>query len=159
MFFAVDRSSTAPWQMNFYQDLELDRSWQIIWSIELRFLFKVRAHIKFHFSFLSLSIENLFSHPKHFSLTQISLPTSFLAYIKIKTLGKFSNLLSFHAFMHFRPRFWGFSKFLGGFWVFREIFGLGFVNLLLYVHALHSHCILTMFHAYRYVFGYWNVCW
>ena len=49
-------------------------------------------------------------------------------------------------------RFWGFSKNLGGFLVFPEIFGLGFVKLSLYAHALHSHCILTMFHAFRCVF-------
>ena len=35
-----------------------------------------------------------------------------------------------------------------GFWDFCEIFGLGGVVLLLYAHALHSHCIITMFHAF-----------
>ena len=35
-----------------------------------------------------------------------------------------------------------------GFWGFCEIFGLGGVVLLLYAHALHSYCIITMFHAF-----------
>ena len=41
------------------------------------------------------------------------------------------------------------------FWVFEifcEIFGLGVFVLILYAHALHSHCILTMFHVFRCVF-------
>ena len=37
-----------------------------------------------------------------------------------------------------------------GFWVFFrcEYYGLGYVNLILYDHALHPQCIITMFHAY-----------
>ena len=29
-----------------------------------------------------------------------------------------------------------------------ENFGLGYVVLMLYAHALHSHCIITMVHAF-----------
>ena len=35
-----------------------------------------------------------------------------------------------------------------------EIFGLGFVYLMIYHHALHFICILTMFHAFRCAFNY-----
>ena len=35
---------------------------------------------------------------------------------------------------------------------FCEIVGLGIFDLILYAHVLHSHCILTMFHAFRCVF-------
>ena len=97
----------------------------------------------------SLLIKYLLSHLKHPFLTQISLPTSFLAYFNFKTLGKCSNLLSFHAFMHFRPRFWFF-------WDICEIFGLGFVIFMIYDHALYSIRILTMFHTFRCVLDY---CW
>ena len=45
-----------------------------------------------------------------------------------------------------------------GFSVFLEIFGLGFVNLIIYDHALHPCCILTMFHAFRCVFDYVEMC-
>ena len=41
------------------------------------------------------------------------------------------------------------------FWVFEifyEIVGLGVFVLILYAYALHSHCILTMFNAFRCVF-------
>ena len=56
---------------------------------------------------------------------------------------------AFHAldlgflFLFFLAIFWGF-------WVFFrcEYYGLGYVNLILYDHALHPQCIITMFHAY-----------
>ena len=117
-------------------------------------MLSVKTVSYFHFS---LSIDFLLSHPKHFFFTQISLPTSFLAYIKPRLLGMCSKSLHFHAFMHFRPRFWGFWKFLG-FWDFCEIFGLGYVDLILYAHALHILCILTMFHAFRCVIDYCEMC-
>ena len=50
-----------------------------------------------------------------------------------------------------------FEKILG-FLVFLEIFGLCFVNLIINDHALHSCCILTMFHAFRCVFDYVEMC-
>ena len=37
------------------------------------------------------------------------------------------------------------------FWVFEifcEIYGLGFVNLILYDHTLHPYCIIIMFHTF-----------
>ena len=71
--FAIDISSTAPRQIYFYRDLVLDRSQQILRSIKLRFPYIVWVRIRFIFHF-SLSTENLFSHPKHFSLTQNLLP-------------------------------------------------------------------------------------
>ena len=48
----------------------------------------------------------------------------------------------------------GVFKILLGFCDFYEIVRLGLVVLMIYVHALHSHCILIMFHAFRYVFDY-----
>ena len=48
-------------------------AWQILRSIKLRFPYIVWVQIRFIFHFF-LSIENLFSHPKHFSLTQNLLP-------------------------------------------------------------------------------------
>ena len=52
--------------------------------------------------------------------------------------------------MHFMLLDLGFGVFKS-FWAFEifcEMYGLGFVNLILYDHALHRHCIITMFHAY-----------
>ena len=110
------------------------------------FLLRVERKIKFH-SVTSLSTENLFFRPKHFSFTQKLLLACSSAYIKIKTLGKCSNLLPFHAFIHFRPRFWGFLNFC-------EIVGLGVDYLMLYDHAWHSFSIIAMFPAYRFVLDY-----
>ena len=59
--------------------------------------------------------------------------------------------------MHFRPRFWAFSKFWG-FYDFCEIFGLGVDYLMLYDHVLHFFSIITMFHAFRCVLDYWKLC-
>ena len=36
--------------------------------------------------------------------------------------------------------------------------GLGFVDLILYANALHIPCILTMFHAFRCVIDYYEMC-
>ena len=47
-------------------------------------------------------------------------------------------------------------KFLGVFEIFCEIIGLDVVDLMLYVHALHSHCISTLFMPFKCVFYY---CW
>ena len=44
------------------------------------------------------------------------------------------------------------------FWDFCEIFGLGCVDLILYALALHIPCILTMFHAFRCVIDYCEMC-
>ena len=102
----------------------------------------------FHFS---LSTEHLLSRPKHFSLTQISLPFTFFAYIKIKSLGKLPKTLIFHFSCILDLGFWVFDNFWG-FWDFSEIVGLGVFDLILYAHALHSNCILTIFHAFRCMF-------
>ena len=74
--------STTPWQIHFCWDLVLDRSLQIFQSIELRFPYIGWAQIKSYFSLRSLSTEFLFSHPKHFSFTQISSPSPISALIK-----------------------------------------------------------------------------
>ena len=61
----------------------------------------------------------------------------------------------------FRPRFWVFEKFWA-FWDFSEIFGLGYVDLMLYAHALHSHCIITyscILHAYVISFHSYSELW
>ena len=47
--------------------------------------------------------------------------------------------------------FWDFLEFC-------EIVGLDVFDLILYAHALHSHCILTMFHAFRCVLDCWKMC-
>ena len=36
--------------------------------------------------------------------------------------------------------------------------GFGFVDLILYAYALHIPCILTMFHAFRCVIDYYEMC-
>ena len=100
-----------------------------------------------HFFNLSPSTDLLFSRPISLSLTQISLPTTFLAYIKFRSFGKLPKILIFHVFMHFRPRFWGFWKFLG-FLRFLWNCWVRCFCFLLYAHGLHPHCIITMFYAY-----------
>ena len=101
----------------------LDRSRHISRSIELQFLFKVSAH-ELDFTSSSLSRQKTF-----FSLTlntSLSLKTFYpCAFwpILIKTLGKCSNLLSFHAFMDFRPRFLGFFKIFRVFEFFLKFLG------------------------------------
>ena len=47
--------------------------------------------------------------------------------------------------------FWDFLEFC-------EIVGLDVFDLILYAHALHSHYILTMFHAFRCVLDCWKMC-
>ena len=100
-----------------------------------------------HFFNLSPSTNLLFSRPISLSLTQISLRTTFLAYIKFRSFGKLPKILIFHVFMHFRPRFWGFWKFLG-FLRFLWNCWVRCFCFLLYAHGLHPHCIITMFYAY-----------
>ena len=53
----------------------------------------------------------------------------------------------FYAYVLFLS-IWGFEIFEFFFFFLGEIYGLGFVNLILYDHALHPYCIIIMFHAY-----------
>ena len=64
----------------------------------------------------------------------------------------------FSLFMHSCILDLGFGVFQNfwDFWVFLEIFGLGFMDLMICDHALHFISIITMFHAFRCVLGY---CW
>ena len=116
------------------------------------FLYIAEAQSDFHF-LTSLSIENFLSRPKTLSHSQISSPTAFSASTKIKSLGKCPKTFFFMHSCILNLSFEVFEKILG-FLVFLEIFGLCFVNLIINDHALHSCCILTMFHAFRCVFDY-----
>ena len=102
----------------------------------------------FHFSLLTLNRSH-FSLNSYFLLSLKSLLQSVSQPIPSKIhLVNDLDSLSFMHFMHLDLRF-GVLKFF--FWVFEffcEIYGLGFVNLISYDHALHPHCIITMFHAY-----------
>jgi len=111
----------------------------------------------FHFS---LSTDTSLSRPKHISLTQMSLPTTFSAYIKFRSLGKLPKsffFFFFHVFMHSCILDLGFGVFENflGFRDFCGIVGFGVFDLILYAYELHSHCILTIFHAFRCVFDYY----
>ena len=68
----------------------------------------------FHFLDLSRSICS-YSPPKHFLLPLKLQPTWFSAFPYFKSLGMRSFSLILHTFHAFRPRFWGFWKFFGGF--------------------------------------------
>lgn len=84
---------------------------------------------------------------KHFSLTPYTLlslksPLPLL----FQPRSSFNLLVSvLNPFIYVHSRIldlgFGFLKFFGGFW-------LGCVVLVMYAHALHSHCIITMFHAF-----------
>ena len=115
MNFAIDRSLTDSFLSRFSAQQILD---------PLSYVLYLKDRRDFRFTFLSFpSIDLTSLSPKTLFHTQISSPTWFLAYIKLKSLGKLPKFLHLHAFMHFRPRFWFFEKFWG-FWDFCEMFGL-----------------------------------
>ena len=107
--FAIDRSSTAPRQIHFCQDLVLNR------SIELRFLYIAKARFQFHFSHSLLtqntfSLSNLSTHVI-FGLDQAL--TSWYVFL----IPSFSCI---HAFLDLG---FGFLKIFGVFEVFTKCFG------------------------------------
>ena len=75
-------------------------------------------------------------------------PIPFLAYFEFQFIGMWSNL-SFSCFSCISDlSFQYFWEFLGFLISFFKIVGVGFQFILLYFHALHSKCILTLVHAF-----------
>ena len=70
----------------------------------------------------------------------------------------FPSLKSPHSLL-FRPRSslnpFGVFENSCSFWDFCKIFGLGWVVSILYAHASHIPCIITMFHAFKCVLDYY----
>ena len=145
--FASDRSSIAPRQIHFCRDLVLDRS-STTSSIHWVVFSIYRLSTISDLIFLILSWQKLFSFTPNTFLSLQSLypydfwPRSCLSHL-VCVLQPFIYMhtcildLSFGVF----ENFWGFLDFC-------VIVGLGVVDLMLYAHALHSHCIITMFHAF-----------
>ena len=116
---------------------------------------------KLVFISLILSRQKLSFHlPNTLFSLKTSYPLGFRPRLSISPLVCSLNPSFFMHFTHLDLGF-GFSLNFGIFenwWVFCELFGLGFVYLILYDHALHSICIFTIFHAFRCVFICSKLC-
>ena len=147
MSFAVNRSLTTPRQIHFFRDLVLDKS--TIESLIYRAAFSIYSWGAILDSLFSFSLNR-----KHFSLalnTLLSLKSLYpLLFQPRSSLNLLVSVLNLVIFMHscILDLGFGFFETFWGFWDFCEIFGLGCVVLVMYAHALHSHCIITMFHAF-----------
>ena len=107
--------------------------------------------------FSSLSLDRSTSLSLYISLTHSNLTTHYIFGLYQVQITWF---LKPFIFMHSCIFYLGFGVF-ENFWDFLEfceIFGLDVFDLILYAHALHSHCNLTMFHAFRCVLDCWKMC-